>query len=585
MNRYLTLSLSVLAAALLLVGCDSGLADLDVPNTNDPTRESALQSGEDIRSLLAGTTTETMQATVSEWGPHMDLLADQITSTNAFRSFWDFAEEPRLTLNNRPTYATPTAFTDPWSNFNSGQAGANQILRITDVEGNSITVGGSDVTAKMRASAYFLRGVARGHLGMIYDQAFLVSAETDPLEIDPGSLEPTPYGQMIDAAVSDLEQAISIAENNGFSWDLLLNNSYSNAQFQEIAHSFAAKFLLSKARTQQEAQNFSAQYLDRIISHANQGVGQGGALESFTPTSTDGEYYHANADWGTFVISGPAGYLPTDLKITHLMDPDYPVEYPSASGEVLGPAESPDPRAGYFSYTEAFGFLSAARNRSLFSNYWRLRTYAANSWFLRSGDPVMTITNSEVQYLKAEAHLLKGERGAAATALENSPFGTVPTELEIQLPIIREAILESGPLTALADLSADREISSSNSMAEFVRALHYEYSVELDLMTTIGTQWFFMRRHGLLQEGTPLHYPVPGEELQVLRDDYYTFGGVDNAGSEGTASGDNSWRTFDDRNGISEPVGFESSSEKTQSPVRIQSENLDVETPPRAEQQ
>ena len=585
MNRYLTLSLSVLAAALLFVDCDSGLADLDVPNTNDPTRSSALETDEDIQNLLSGTTTNTMQATVSDWGPHMDLMADQITSTNAFRSFWDFAEEPRLTLNNRPTYATPTAFTDPWSSFNSGQAGANEILRITDVNGNNITIGGSDVTAKMRASAYFLRGVARGHLGMIYDQAYLVPAETDPLEIEAGSVELTPYGEMIDAAVSDLEQAISIAENNGFTWDLLLNNAYNSAELEEVAHSFAAKFLISKARTAQEARNFSTEYLDRIIGHANQGVGQGGVLDSFTPTSTDGEYYHANADWGTLVISGPAGYLPTDLKVLHLLDPDYPVEYPTGSEEVLGPVESPDPRAGYFSYTEAFGFLSAARNRSLFSNYWRLRTYAANSWFNRSGDPVMTITNSEVQYIKAEAHLLKGEMGNAATALENSPFGTVPTALEIQLPAVREAVFGEEPQDDLENLTADRSISSGNSMAEFVRALHYEYAVELDLMTTIGTQWFFMRRHGLLQEGTPLHYPVPGEELQVLRDDYYTFGGVDNAGSEGTASGDNSWRTFDERNGISSPVGFESSSEKTQSPVRIESENLDVDTPPRAEQQ
>ena len=70
-------------------------------------------------------------------------------------------------------------------------------------------------------------------------------------------------------------------------------------------------------------------------------------------------------------------------------------------------------------------------------------------------------------------------------------------------------------------------------------AIFYEYSVELDLASTIGTQWFFMRRHDLLQKGTPLHYPVPATELELSGVDFYTFGG-DSA--EGTASGANSWR-------------------------------------------
>lgn len=43
-----------------------------------------------------------------------------------------------------------------------------------------------------------------------------------------------------------------------------------------------------------------------------------------------------------------------------------------------------------------------------------------------------------------------------------------------------------------------------------------------------------MRRHGLLQEGTPLHYPVPANELEISGIDPYTFGGP---GGDAAASG------------------------------------------------
>lgn len=579
MIRYLIPSLAFLAAAVLLVGCE-GIADLDVPNTNDPTRN-AIQGGEDLESLLAGSTTQTFNVTVSDWGPHMDLLADQTTSTNAFRSFWDFAEEPRLTLNPRTTYANPSIFADPFSNLNSGQVGANRILEITEVDGESIvTDDGEDITPKLRAGAFLTRGVARGYLGLIYDQAYVTQADLQLENINASEIETNSYSELIDAAVSDLEQAITIAENEDFTWDLLIGNSYDSSEFEAIAHSFAARFLMAEARTRQELDSYSTERLDEVIRHADAGVGQSGPLPSFSPASTSGSFLNQNAGWSTFVISGPAGYLPIDVKVSHLLDPSYPVEYPTASGEVLPPHETEDPRADYFLYTEAFGFLSAARNRSLFSNYFRFRNGAANAWFTLDNVAVSIIPGSEMQYLKAEANLLKGNKSAAAQALENSPFGTVPTELTNPLPSVSEGtFFGTFPATGLA---AEREISSDASTAEFVRALHTEYSVELDLMSGIGAQWYFMRRHNLLQEGTPLHYPIPGEELEIIQKDFYTFGGESRAGESGTADGSNSWRTFDERNNIDSPVGYGKNAKNVE--PQTAPDDVEVNRPARAKE-
>ena len=46
-----------------------------------------------------------------------------------------------------------------------------------------------------------------------------------------------------------------------------------------------------------------------------------------------------------------------------------------------------------------------------------------------------------------------------------------------------------------------------------------------------------MRRRDKLQEGTPLHFPIPSKELNVVGTPVYTFGGVSNADGTGTSNG------------------------------------------------
>jgi len=60
----------------------------------------------------------------------------------------------------------------------------------------------------------------------------------------------------------------------------------------------------------------------------------------------------------------------------------------------------------------------------------------------------------------------------------------------------------------------------------------------------MAVEWAFMRRHDLLQPGTPTMFPVPASELEITRDEIYTFGGVPSAGQTGSASGDNDWRNL-----------------------------------------
>ncbi len=535
--RQLPLPLLLLIALLVAVG---GCRDLSVDNVNDPVRERALGEASGVVALLEGATANTVQMIVEEEGVHMGGLADQTTATNRFFSFWDFAYQPRQRLNNRTTYSDAEIIEDPWLTFNAAVSSANTIIQRIELDGEDIVLDdGTDVSQKLLASAYFIRGVARGYIGLIYNQGYIAGPETDPTVVQ----DFAPYSEIIAAAVEDIDQGIALAEQvSGFQWDLLPGgNAYSFDQFVEIANSLSARILLNEARTQEEADGWSPDRWQNILDRAEAGLG--GALEAFAPTSVGPFIFFCNyCDWNTFLVTGGiedgAGYLPTDVKLLHLFDGDYPVDYPDEGN--LDPVETADPRIQYFKYTTNYGFLNASRDRSLFTNYWNLRMYAANNWG-ESGYPIPVMTRAETQYIKAEANVRLGNKAAAAEALENSPFGSVPTDFEPNLPAIQLGAIEFPD--GADGLAAGLTISAGASDDAFACALHKEYSIELDMLGGIGLQWYFMRRHNLLQEGTPLHYPVPGRELEITFRDYYTFGGADNAGEAGTADGTSSWKT------------------------------------------
>jgi hypothetical protein len=112
---------------------------------------------------------------------------------------------------------------------------------------------------------------------------------------------------------------------------------------------------------------------------------------------------------------------------------------------------------------------------------------------------------AENDYLIAEAALHTGKIGEAADIINASP-----------------RVTRGG----LPPVPADPE-----SIGE---AIHHERMVEL-MSSGVGIQFFQMRKEDLLQPGTPLHYPVPGSQLQIMGMEYYTLGGTE--GTEEGAAG------------------------------------------------
>lgn len=480
----------------LLLSCTT--EDLEVVNTNDPTLEQVTSDPKDLYSFGTSTNKDMFQSIIGLSGVYMECMSDNLTTTNAFRSFWDFAEQPRLQLSNLTTYSSlKYNIGSPWNSFNGYVSSSNIIIGKIE-KGGKASSGSTDYTQTTLASAYFNKGISQGYLSMFYDKGFIVNPDTDP-----NGLTFSTYQELMKEALANIEKAIEIAKTApDFVYQLHANSSLKKDMFIKVAYSYAARILISNARTDAEASSID---YTKVLDYANKGI----KSDWFPPTLQD-QLSNTLQGWATYVLNDGAGYLPTDIKVTSLFDSSYPKNYPLGDA-ILKPAKSDDPRLEeYWDYSAAFGFLRASRNKALFSNYKYTRYWYENNENV-TGIPLNFFPYAEIQYIKAEAYYRQGNLVRAAEELNASPRKS-------------KGLIVTG-----------------NGTEEIKKALFYENSVELFLACGIGQNWCFMRRHDLLQKGTPTMYPVPATELEVNVLPTYTFGGVDNAGTVGTASGANDW--------------------------------------------
>lgn len=497
-NYKLTVLLST-ALIFTHLGCSDDAFEIE--NLNAPDAKRALAQAEDVENLLLGAFRDFFRTSSGFAAIFPNLIADQASTTNAYQAFWDYSKEKdgKIAIYNHPTNQNPGAYTIPFADYNANIQTANSILSLIS-DGTKYNISDEDVTDKFKALCLAIRGLSMGTLGGLYDKGYVVTEDSDIL-----ALKLQPYGDLIDQAIKDIDEAINSINSlgSGATFELHSGVDLSAATVTEVLNSFAAKIMLSKARTAQEAALLD---YTKIIAYAEKGISA-----DFKPAALEDVFFSNLQDWSTYTLADDAGYLPTDIKIPHLMDKTgtYPDSYPTDSDVILDPVDTDDARISYFGYASAFGYLRESRGRWLFTNYKNNRFYTDNDRN-QTGIPVDIFHKSELDYILAEAYLMTNQLDKAKTLLDNSPRTTVGMLPEVNL-----------------------------SEAAIKDAIFYEYSIELDLASTIGTQWFFMRRHDLLQKGTPLHYPVPATELELNGIGFYTFGGNS---AEGTATGSNSWR-------------------------------------------
>ena len=104
-----------LLGALTMAGCNK---DLQVDDPRTLTTEEAFQvPGAGVKLGVSAVDRTLNHVFLGNFGVHMLCMADQITTTNRFNEFWDFAQEPRLAIRNSDTYNGYGAISRYYANF------------------------------------------------------------------------------------------------------------------------------------------------------------------------------------------------------------------------------------------------------------------------------------------------------------------------------------------------------------------------------------------------------------------------------------------------------------------------------------
>ena len=473
--------------ALLILLSISACTKLEVKNINNPDRDHVLSTPEGLK-VLAGSLFnqwfQTEQHNLNSPGPAMWVMADWGTVTFANYSCVDLSKEPREFLNNTPSYRYHRNIRNFWRNMYSVLSSANDVLTGID-KGIQIGENGEE-TPMVKGMAYMMQGLANGYIGLVYDKSY-PSDETTDLEL----LTVQSYQASIDMGISQLEKAIQVFDNNQFTlpqeW---MTHPYTNEDLSKIAHSFIARLMVYSARNQAQTDAVDWQ---TVLNHTQAGITQDFAIEGDGNGSDRKwmswlKYYMARPSWGK-----------VDMRVIHMLDPSLPANWPAAGLSALpndGIMNSPDHRA-----TTDFGYNSSNNRpeRGMYRwstyRYKRFDSYITSHFFA----PVVLMRKAENDLLKAEALARLNRYNDAATIL-NDANGT--RKSRGHLPNV------------------------SNNGLDVMAAIFYERTLELSL-TGMGIEYFDMRRTDQLQDGSLLHFPIPAQQLEILQEPFYTFGGID----------------------------------------------------------
>ena len=515
---------SCLTIAILTLsqsGCEAlgDLTDLDVPNENDPDRDRLLAEADEVEQLMGGTFLVWLQSTHDGY-PALTLAIAANEQTQYWGNFagLDMGLEPREAWDNSSTYTRRWATETPWhGNYVALSSVYDGLLKI---QRDSLDMADQIDVDRATAFAKFIQGLAHGYLALMFDSAWVLD-ETVDIEVD--TLFRVPYPDVMDAALGYFNDAIALA--TGASWNLdpewIRGNTFTSTEFIGLIHGIKARYMSQVARTEaeREALNWRA-----IIEEVDQNLGRDWWIEG------DGfwgaQWRHVAQFWGN-----TGGWLNrSDYKTTGYTDTSG--RYAAWLASPLGDRDqfamhTPDARirgdpddstvAGTdFRYEPAPWLNDPERPRYLYASYVhdRYYDYVAANGFAR----FKLMSDTVQQLIKAEGLYRTGDLAGAAAIVNVTRVGR-----------------GNLPPTAATD-------------PELLDKLKYEVSIENHNVCS-GCAYFNRRgwgplvsthgdppgtHHWGLVEGTLIHFPMPGRELEALRQTVYTYGGK---GNEGEALG------------------------------------------------
>lgn len=476
---------SILTLLFLAVSCLE-LPDLEVENLENPNDE-ILTSDPVALSASAGSIMQNwFLATHSTNGPGAAFATMADISTASWGNFGmrDLSSEPRVAFNNSSSYSnasiTNTYFNSLYSILSDSNTLAIAIEKGTEFEN----------PAQIEVIAKFGQALSIGYLALVFDKVWL-SDETGVIGDDAAN-----YKEAMTFALAKLDEAIVIAQSEGVSFPeaWLPGGGGNNTSLVQFMNSMGARMLVGNLRNSSQKNDVD---WNKVKTYAENGL------------TSNFEIYMDDVTWydlipKTYLVY--PGWARVDMRVINLMDPNT-IDYWTDNITTVPESTSADARL-----ESDYGYLSSnnfrpARGIYHFSSY-RYSRY--DSYITNWTENIVEYSKSENDMYLAEALLNLGDVAGAA------------------------AVINAGTRTTrgqLANVEVDADAVQD--------AIHYERMVEF-AFTGMGIGFFEMRKEDLLQAGTLLHFPVPGQALAAIPADNYTFGGTDGTPGEDYSTG--GWR-------------------------------------------
>jgi hypothetical protein len=515
MNIMKKITALCLTFVLVMTAC----ADLDIENSNAPDQSRALASPSDVESLIRSTFLTLWQALHVQGAGFLGMtMADAQTSSWGNFGMREITSEPRVAIDNKSSWGYATTLEGPWYDLYGAISSARDGLVSLKAgqEGGKNFLSTADDDKRAEIFAKWVLAVANAQVALWYDKGFYVDGDTD-FSAAPSTVS---YSELMTSALTALEAVATEAQANSsliIPYEWMQISSMTMDDLAKVTHSMLARYKAGVART--PAERAAVDWAD-VKSHASQGglfapVGDGvywwsrtqywsGVSRSWGradykmigPADKSNGYTNWLGDGSDATIQGRKAFtLDTDDKrITGPLDADGL----QTEGAYIGNEYRTRLIASRGTYHQTYYYLN------------KQRAYAATLL-----EPMHDVTQAELDSYLIEAALRGGDAATAVTLINK-------TRVDI-----------GGLSAATSDTPLGSPTDKPNALDGSSLWAMFKYETIIETVHT--NPWLpFTQRRGLgdLVPNTPLHFPIPGKELEILLMENYTFGG----GGDGSAA-------------------------------------------------
>ncbi|MCK5650735.1 MAG: hypothetical protein KAJ42_05135 [Gemmatimonadetes bacterium] len=511
----------ILALMVMLASVGNACTDLEVTNLNDPDRQRAIQTPGDVESLISGAFNSWFWSYQGSY-PNcpLSVAADAHSSSWGNWGMKDSSWEPRVAFNNDPAYGYSGVAESPWGDAYAALAGVKDGLAAIS-EGMVIEEAGVDVTARAVAFGKFVQAQAMANLAMLYDKAFIIDENT--------VLEGMSAADFVDsdgmwaAALVKYAEAITAAQSSTFtipaSW-VGFDEEWTQDDLVGFIRAFRVRHMIGMPRNVADRAAVDWNY---VLTELSDGL----------PFDYNNYYDDGSASWGWHRNKLHCGFNsgwarmdnrtigPADVSgaweiwINAAPVDKQPFDIVTPDSRITEPMQ-PQTDGSYVNY---YGSSPFPESRGIyhFCNYMDRRwDYFSTGYIGTYPDFV----EAEVDFIRAEAWYRTSQFDLAREVVNQyRANGDLPPFVTNDNPDGTDMCVPQMP---------------DGSCGDLWEALKYEKRIE-NFHYGSASEFKDDRGWGDLVAGTWLELPVPGEELLLLLEEIYTFGG--NAGNAAPGGG------------------------------------------------